>query len=133
MVSLVKRASWLSVVWACAAGACHRSQPTPTADPSPGVEAGTPAADRCEEVVRLAKAEVAALPSSCAKDADCTCYRGGIPQATGCGGVSSVAVARKIDELTTEYLAQKPPCHGRVNCAARACNPTCSAGKCVAR
>lgn len=72
--------------------------------------------------------ELAKNESSCATDADCDCFPGGITMRGGCGGVRSKASAQKLQALSRELEAMK--CEPEKVCAPATCAPKCNAGTC---
>ncbi len=66
---------------------------------------------------------------TCQSAADCDCYPGGLGRKSGCGGVTDKATAKTLHDLAAEF--RKDGCTVTQNCAARACQPRCEAGKCV--
>jgi hypothetical protein len=109
-------------------------EPAPdTAAPAPAPPATSAAPSEppeCKAALAELQSELDQTPGSCESDADCTCYPGGTPL-TGCGGVSNLSLAKRI--ATTTQKIHGLGCGGRVNCAARACNTQCKAGKCAER
>jgi hypothetical protein len=77
-------------------------------------------ASRFRSTLRLAS-------GSCATAADCGCYNPVIEEA-GCGGVTDGVTAAKLGTIEADF--HKASCPWPHVCAASACAPQCSSGKC---
>jgi hypothetical protein len=90
----------------------------------------TGGAPTCGE--RVDAFEEALAPSTvgtCAVDADCRCYPGGVSRAHACGGIADTKTAEKLMSIAAEY--KNAGCKSGIDCAASLCLPKCEAGKCT--
>jgi hypothetical protein len=71
----------------------------------------------------------AASAGTCASDADCKCFPGGVSAKHGCGGVTDAKTSERLTKLASEF--EDAGCHAGVACAAWMCTPSCQAGKCT--
>jgi hypothetical protein len=113
------------VLLAFALGCQKASIADATPDPS-----ASAAVSPCASIVAKYDGLVA-TGGACSTDKDCACFNGGVSPKTGCGGVSDRTTATKLDQLRADYSTAK--CGNRINCAAWACDPKCTSGRCMNR
>jgi hypothetical protein len=89
-------------------------------------ESGAPASS-CASTIAAYDALVSS-GGTCASDADCVCFNGGVSKTTPCGGATDKASAAKLDKLVKDY--ETAQCDALM-CAAVMCTPSCKAGHCA--
>jgi hypothetical protein len=104
-----------------------KNNPAPV--PSASASATSPQQSDCAGYQAAYNDELARSANACNKDADCTCYNGGITKEHGCGGITDKTTAAKIEAIAKEAKAHN--CGSGIQCAAWSCMPICSkSGKC---
>lgn len=89
-----------------------------------------PASPSCSDrVSAFDEALASTTAGTCATDADCKCFRGGVSEKHSCGGVTDAKTNDKLVSIAADW--DKAQCKSGIACAAWVCTPSCQAGKCT--
>lgn len=89
-----------------------------------------PASPSCSDRVKTFEEALAAPGAgNCSTDADCKCFRGGVSEKHGCGGITDAKTNDALVSIAKDYDGAQ--CKSGINCAAWSCSPSCQSGKCT--
>jgi hypothetical protein len=71
---------------------------------------------------------LAHAPGTCATDADCDCYPGGLGASPSCGGITDRKTAAALHAIADDFA--RASCRMTIQCSASVCAPRCERGRC---
>jgi hypothetical protein len=122
----------LSLALACGSSSSTdpATEPVEPVEPAPVHDEPAPIepVDACGDLIAEYASILDASSGTCATDADCGCYQGGVGPRAGCGGVTDRTSTTRLDALLERY--RNAGCNYTQLCGPWACNPRCNAGRC---